>query len=153
MGMPQHMPLPREGHLSILVEGNTSSDACGWISQLGIWQLLSSGSKVVYQVGLNGCEIPVIKFLPNLLAKGTTMLRGEPAYLLVDILQSTTKGQESKALSPGGHSIPILTTSHIRAPLPKVEGWVTMTMEVGEFLFWVALDTSSQVLGVPPKRG
>ena len=43
------------------------------------------------------------------------MLRGEPIYLPVDILQSTTKGQEPKAPSLGSHSILILTASPIRA--------------------------------------
>ena len=140
-----HAPLPKEGHLSILVEGSTSSATCRWISQLDICQLLSLGSQVIYPVGLNGCEVPVIMSLPELLAKGTAMLGGKPIYLPVDIPQSAMKGQESRAPSPGGHSIPILTTSPIRAPLPKAEGQVSMIMEVRELLSWVVLDTSGQV--------
>ena len=127
-----HMPLPREGHLSILVEGSTSSVACRRIIQLEVHQLLSSGSKAIYLAGLNGCHVPMITSLPELLAKGTTMLRGEPVYLPVDIPQSTSKGQEPKAPSHGSYSIPILTTSPIRAPPPKVEGQVSMTTEVRE---------------------
>ena len=101
-----HVSLPKERHLSILVEGGTSSAACGWISQLYVHQL-----------------------------------------------QSATKKQESKALSPGGHSIPILTTSPIRAPLPKAEGWDSMTAEVRELLSQVVLDTSGQASGgSTPKR-
>ena len=50
------------------------------------------------------------------------MLGGKLIYLSVDIPQYAAKGQESKAPFPGGHSIPILTTSPIRAPLPKAEG-------------------------------
>ena len=134
------------------MEGSTSSAICGRISQLDIHQLLSSGSQVVYPVGLNGCEVPVIKSLPNLLAKSTTMVRGEPIYLPVDISQSAVKGQESKALSPGSHSIPILTISLIRAPPPKAEGQVSMTTEVRELLFWAVLDTSGPgVRGLHPK--
>ena len=64
----------------------------------------------------------MITSLPESLAKGMTMLGGEPIYLSVDILQSTIKGQESKAPSTGSHSIPILTASLIRAPPSKVEG-------------------------------
>ena len=142
-----HAPLPREGHLSILMEGGTSNAACGWISQLDICQLLSLGSQVIYLVGLNGCEIPVIMSLPKSLAKGMTMLWGEPIYLLVDIPQSAVKGQESKAPSPGSHSIPILTASPIKAPPPKVEGQVSMTMEVWDLLSQVVSDTSRKVLG------
>ena len=117
-----HAPLPKEGHLSILIEGGTNSAACGWISQLDVCQLLNLGSQVIYLVGFNGYEIPVIRSLPESLAKGMTMLRVEPIYLLVDIPQSATKGQESKAPSPGSHSIPILTAILIRAPPPKAEG-------------------------------
>ena len=148
-----HVPLPRERHLRILMEGGTSSAACRWISQLDVHQLLSLGSQVVYPEGLNGCEIPVITYPPKSLAKGMTMLRGEPIYLLVDILQSASKGQESKAPSSSSHSIPILTTSPIRAPPPKAEGWVSMTMEVRELLSQAVLDTSGHALGgSSPKR-
>ena len=129
-----NVPLTKEGNLNILMEGGTSSAICGWISQIDICQLLSLGSQVVYPVGLNGCEIPVITSSPELLAKGLTMLGSKPIYLLVDILQSAMKGQESKAPSPGGHSIPILTASHIRAPPSKAEGQVSMTTEVRELL-------------------
>ena len=62
------------------------------------------------------------------------------------------KGQESKAPSPGSHSIPILTASPIRAPLPKAEGWVSMTTEVRELLSWAVLDTSGQCQGFHPKE-
>ena len=87
-----HVPLPKEGHLSILMEGGTSSVTCRWISQLDICQLLSSSSQVIYLVGLNGCEVHVIMSLSESLAKGMTMLRGEPIYLSVDIPQSAMKG-------------------------------------------------------------
>ena len=80
-----HTPLPREGHLSILVEGGTSSATCRRVSQLEVHQLLSSGSQVIYPVGLNGCEIPVIASPSESLAKGTNLLGGEPFYLKVDI--------------------------------------------------------------------
>ena len=148
-----HAPLPKEGHLSILMEGGTSSAACGWISQLDMCQLLSSGSQVIYLVGLSGCEIPVIMSLPESLAKGTTMFGGKPIYLSMDILQSATKGQEPKAPSPGGHSIPILTASPIRAPPPKAEGQVSIMTEVRELLSQAVLDTSGQASGgSTPKR-
>ena len=137
-----HAPLPKEGHLSVLVERNTSSAACRRITQLEVYQLLSLGSQAIYLAGLNGCEVPLIMSLPESLAKGATLLGCKPIYLPVDIPQSTMKGQESKAQSPGNHSIPILTTSPIKAPLPKAERQVSMTMEVRELLSWEALDTS-----------
>ena len=87
-----HMPLPREEHLSILVEGGTSSATYRRVSQIEVCQLLSSGSQVVYPVGLNGCEVPVIASPPESLAKGANLLGVEPIYLKVDILLSIAKG-------------------------------------------------------------
>ena len=104
-----HAPLPREGYLSVLVEGSTSSATCRRISQLEVHQHLSSGSQVVYPVGLNGCEVPVIASLPKSLAKGMNLLGGKPICLQVDILQSTTKGPEPKAPPLGSHSTSILS--------------------------------------------
>ena len=71
-----HVPLPKDGHLSILVERSTSSVACGRIGQIEVCQLLSLDSKVIFPVGLNGCEVPMIMSLPKLLAKGTTLATG-----------------------------------------------------------------------------
>ena len=72
-----HVPLLREGHLSILLEGGTSSATCGRVSQLEVHQLLSSSSHVVYPVGVNGCEIPVIAS-PSPWPKVQTCLEANP---------------------------------------------------------------------------
>ena len=95
-----HMPLPREGHLSVLVEGGTSSATCGRVSQLEVHQLLSSGSQVIYPVWLNGCEVPVIASPPESLAKGANLLGGKPIYLKVDILQSIAEGPKLTSAAP-----------------------------------------------------
>ena len=78
-GDTYHLPLPMEGHLSIMVKGSTSSVPYRRVNQLEVCQLLSSGSQVIYLMGLNGCQVPLIVFLPKSLAQGTTMLRGKPA--------------------------------------------------------------------------
>ena len=148
-----HMPLPTEGHLSILVKGGTSSATCRRVSQLEVCQLLSSGSQVIYPVGLNGCEVPVIASPPELLAKGTNLLGSKPIYLKVDIPQFIMEGPKLKAPPPGSHFFSILIASPIRAPLPKAEGEVSMTMEVRELLSQVGLDMSGHVSGnSTPKR-
>ena len=49
-----HVPLPKKGHLSILVKGSISSVTCRRISQLEVCQLLSLGSQAIYPVRLNG---------------------------------------------------------------------------------------------------
>ena len=95
-GDAHHVPLPREGHLIILVGGGTNSATCRQVSQLEICQLLSSCSQVIYVVGLNGCEVPVIASPPKSLAKGTNLFGGEPIYLRVDIPQSIVEGQNSR---------------------------------------------------------
>ena len=147
------MPLPREGHLSVLVEGGTSSATCRRVSQLEVCQLLSSSSQVIHPVGLNGCEVPVIASLPESLAKGTNLLRGEPIYLKVDIWQSIAEGPDLKVPPLGSHSSSILMPSLIKAPLLKVEREVSMTMEVSKLLSQVVLDTSGHTSGnSTPKR-
>ena len=55
-----HMPLPTEGHLSVMTKGNANNVPCGKIQQLEVHQLLSSDSWVVYPDGLNGCQVPVV---------------------------------------------------------------------------------------------
>ena len=143
-GDTYHAPLPREGHLSILPEGGTSNAICRRVSQVEVCQLLSLGLQVIYPVGLNGHEIPLITSLPKSLANGANLPGGEPIYLKVDILQSTTEGPEWKASPPGNHPS-ILMASPIKATLPKAEREVSMTMEVKEFLSWVGLDMSGHV--------
>ena len=113
-----HAPLSREGHLSILSEGGTSSASCGMVSQLEVCQLLSSGLQVIYPVGLNGCEAPMIASPPKSLARGTNLLGGEPIYLKVGILQSTAGESELKVL-PSGICSSTPTVSPIKATLPK----------------------------------
>ena len=81
-----HVPLPTEEHLSIMVKGSTSSVPCRGVSQLEVHQLLSLGSQLVYLVGLNGCQVPLITSLPKLLARGANILGGKPASLPVDVL-------------------------------------------------------------------
>ena len=147
-----HVPLPREGHLSVPPEGGTSSAICRRVSQLEVCQLLSSDSQVIYPIGLNGCEIPVVTSLPKSLANGTNLLGGKPIYLKVDILQSTIEGPEWK-VSPSGNCPSILMPSPIKATLPKAEREVSMTMEVRDLLSWVGSHTSGHVSeNSTPKR-
>ena len=146
------MPLPTEGHLSIMPEGSTSSISCGRICQLVVCRLLSSGSQVVYPEGLNGCQIPVKVSLSELLSKGITMLEGKSIFLQVDFLPSVTKEQGFKVLFLGGGSYIILVASPIQAFPPKVESQISMTMDVSELLSQAALYTSSQTGGSTLQR-
>ena len=141
-GDAHHVPLPKEGHLSVLAEEHTSLVPYGRIQQLEVCQLLSSGSQVVYWEGLNGCQVPVIMTLPKSLSQGVTMLKGKSTFLQVDLSQSATKKQESKTPSLGDVLNPTPAGSPTWAFPPKVEGQISMTMEVSELLSQAALDTS-----------
>ena len=98
-----HAPLPREGHLGVLTEGGTNNATFGQVGYLEVCQLLSSSLQVIYPMGLNGYEASVIASLPKSLARGTTLLGGEPMYQKVNILQPTPEGQEPKAPPHGSH--------------------------------------------------
>ena len=115
--------------------------------------LLSSGSWVVYPEGLNGCQVPAITSLPESLSNAMNMLKGKPTFPHVDLSQFTTKEQESKAPSLGNGLSPPSAASPTRALPPKVEGQISMTMEVNKLLSWAVLDTSGLVSGSStPKR-
>ena len=147
-----HAPLPKEGHLGILPEGGTNSTACGRISQLEVCQLLVSGLQVTYQVGLNGCEDPIITPLPKSLANGISLTGGRSVYLEVNIPQPIVEEPDWKA-SPLGRCSPILMASPLKATPLKLEREVSMTMEVRSLLSWMMLDTSGHVSGnSTPKR-
>ena len=80
-----HVPLPKEGHLGILPQRGAEVTPCRQISQLEVHQLLIAGPQVVYPIGLNRCNEPVITPLPELLASGISLTTGEPVYLETDI--------------------------------------------------------------------
>ena len=127
-------------------EGDTNSTTCGKISQLEVCQLLSSGPQVIYPMGLNGHEAPMVVSLPKSLAKGTTLIGGEPTYLKVSILHPTPEGQEPKAPCPTVvTSPPSIVPSSIKTPPPKAEREVSMMMEVRELLSRAVLGTSGHM--------
>ena len=132
-----HVPLPKEGHLSIMAEESTCHVSYGEICQL-----LSSDSRVVYPEGLNGCQVLVVMTLSELLSNGMTMLEGGSTFLQVDLSQSARREQELKALSLSSGLSPTPAASPTRAFPPKVEGQISMTMEVSELLSQAVLDTS-----------
>ena len=98
------MPLPKEGHLSAMMEGMPNDILCRRLHQLEVHQLLHSEAQVVYPKGLNRCLVLVITTLPESMPHGVTMLNDEPTFLQVNILQFATEGCESKTLFLGGAS-------------------------------------------------
>ena len=80
-----HAPLPKEGHLGILHQKGVEVTPCRWISQLEVCQLLVTSPQVIYPVGLNGQDEPIITSLPELLASSINLTTGKPIYLGIDI--------------------------------------------------------------------
>ena len=147
-----HVPLPKEGHLGILPQREADMTACGRISQLEVCQLPASDLQVVYPVGLNGHEDPIIISLPESLANSISLTGGESMYLEINIMQLLAKETDWKALLLGRCST-IIIYSPIKATPPKLEREVSMTMEVRSLLSGVILDTSGHGSGnSTPKR-
>ena len=91
--------------------------------------------------------------LPESLSQGVTMLKGESTFLQVDLSQSATRMQEPKATSQDSGLSPTPTSSPTQVFPPKVEGQISMIIEVSKLLSWAALDTSSIASGSStPKR-
>ena len=118
-GNTHHMPLPKEGHLSAMMEGMPSNILCRRICQLEVCQLLHSEVQVVYPKGLNGCLLPVIVTLPESLSHGITMLDDKPTFLQVDISQFTIDEHESKTPFLGSGSISTSPTCPATEPPPR----------------------------------
>ena len=98
--------------------------SCGQISWLDICQLLSTGPQVVYPLGLNGHDEPIITTLPELLSSGTSVISIEHLYLEIDIPPK----EESDTKAPSiGKAFIIQATNPHKSP-PKLEG--SMTAEV-----------------------
>ena len=136
-----HPPLPKEGHLGILPPRGVEATPCRQISQLEVCQLLVSGPQVVYPIGLNGCEEPIISSLLESLANGISLTRGKSIYLEIDILQSLAEELDQKVLSIGEFSATIIASPCKSTPLKfKEEG--SMTLEVRNLLSQAILDTS-----------
>ena len=77
---PHHAPLPRNKHLGVLLQGKAQETFCGWINQLEVHQLLATSPQVVYPIGLNGHDEPVITTLPDLLGSSTSLIPSKHIY-------------------------------------------------------------------------
>ena len=121
-----HAPLLKDGYLGILPQRGVEETPCGQISQLKVCQLLAAGPQVIYPVGLNGHDEPIITMLPELLASGVSLTTSEHIYLGIDILSPSVKELDQKITSLGKVSTILIASPH-KSP-PKSEG--SMTTEV-----------------------
>ena len=116
-----HVLLPKEGHLGILPQKGVETTTCGQISQLEVHQLLISSLQVAYPIGLNRCEEPIIISLPESLANGISLTKGESIYLEIDIMQSPAEEPDQKAPPIGKLSTIITTSPHKTTPKNQKE--------------------------------
>ena len=103
-----HTPLPKDKHLGILPWGKVEESPHGWISQLKVCQLLSTRPRVVYPIGLNGCDQLVTIDLPELLHSGSSITTDEHHLLHIDIPLPTPEEPECLTLPLGrAHATPV----------------------------------------------
>ena len=93
---PCHTPLPKDKHLGILPQGKAEETPCGWISQIKVCQLLAAGKQVVYPIGLNGHDEPIITTLPEPLDSGISLTTSKHIYLEIDIPSPPQGGTRPK---------------------------------------------------------
>ena len=128
---------PLDKHLGILPKGKAEETSCGWISQLDVCQLLSTAPQVVYPIGLNGHNEPIITTLPEPLSSSISIINSKHLYLKIDI--PPMEEPDTKAL-PIGEVTTILITSPCKYP-PKLEG--SMAAEVNDLLDQAMTEVSS----------
>ena len=146
---PHHAPLPKNKHLGILPQGKAWETFCGQISQLKVCQLLATGPQVIYPIGLNGQDEPIITTLPDLMGSGISLIASEHNYLEIDILLPPMEEPDRKMLPL--EDIPtVLVTSPPKSPL-RPKG--SITMEVSNHLSQAVLEVSScESQQSPPRR-
>ena len=102
-----HTPLPRDKHLGILPQGKVEESPYGQISQLEVQQLLSTGPQVIYPVGLNGNDQPVMITLPEPLHIGASITTNKHPYMRIDIpLPPSEEPEYTTSLLGKAHTIP-----------------------------------------------
>ena len=115
--------------------------SCGQISQLEVHQLLNTGLQIVYPIGLNGHDEPIITSLLEPLANGISLTTGEPVYLEINIPPPQVEEPDQKVLPLGEFSTIVIASPH-KSTQPKLEGEGSMTREMRDLLSQVILEMS-----------
>ena len=105
----QHVPLPKKGHPSTMINGTPSRNMCRHLCQLEVHQLLQCGDRVAYPKGLNGSLEPVLTSLSGALVQGMNTLgepAHEPSFLSVDLPWLTLRDHLPEVSAPHRTSTP-----------------------------------------------
>ena len=124
-----HTPLPKAKHLGILPQGKAEESPHGQLSQLKVHQLLSTGPRVIYPVGLNGCDQSVTIDLPELLHSGSSITTDEHPHLQINIPLPTP--EEPEHTTPPGRA-PGTPIDNIPKTIWKPR--ITLMAEVNELI-------------------
>ena len=133
------MPLPKDGHVCVLPQGEVESPS-GQISQLKVHQLLSTGPSVVFPMELNEGNQSVTIDLLESLHMGSSIITYEYPYIEVNIPTLVPK-EQSNANSPLGKKHHTAT-----ADQPKTfwKPRITLLTEVNELIGWGMMDNYVQ---------
>ena len=98
-----HAPLSDEEHVSIMMDGMPSSDACSWLHKLQVCKLLQHREKVVCLEGLNG-DLEALQFtvpeLPLWDAATPSKPFRETQFLEVDLAHGQPEGMTTAIQAP-----------------------------------------------------
>ena len=135
MQNPHHAPLPKNKHLGVLLQGKAQETFCGQISQLKVHQLLAASPQVIYPIGLNRHDEPIITTLPDPLDSSISLIPSKHIYLKINIPSPPMEEPDQKM--PPLKDIPTVLIIHS----PKSEG--SMTTDVSNLLSQAVLEASS----------
>ena len=134
-----HTPLPEDRHICILPQEKVES-LSGWISQLKICWLLSTGPSVVFPIELNRGDQLVTIDLPESLHTSSSVTTDEYPYIEVNIPTSILEEQNHASLPLGGkHDTPTITQ-----PKAPRKPRITLTVEVNNLIDWDMMDNYDQ---------
>ena len=100
-----HIPLPKDKHLGILPQGKVEESPHGQISQLKVHQLLSTGPKVIYPVGFNGCNQSVTNNLLEPLCSSSSITTDEHPLYKLTFLYLLRRGQSTQLCCLAEHML------------------------------------------------
>ena len=133
------MPLLKDKHLCVLPQEKAESPS-GWISQLKICWLLSTGLSVVFPIELSIGNQSVTINLPKSLHTGSSVTTDEYPYVGVNIPMPIPEEQDHVSPPLGGkHDTPTITQ-----PKTPWKPRVTLTAEVNDLIDWGMMDNYDQ---------
>ena len=136
-----HMPLPKDGHICVLPQGEVGSPS-GQISQLKICQLLSARPSVVFPMELNQGNQSVTIDLPESLHMGSSVITDEYPYIEVNIPTLGPKEQGNANLPLGRKC----NTATANQPKTSWKPRISLTAEVNDLISQGMTDNYDQEL-------